>query len=166
MFSTNQVKIIHASVDHVWNRIYDFHRLDWAPSVIQRVDKIGHLAGNAPGARRRLNGAFYENLLAIDEVKHKVKYSVDDGKFPITKQDISNYVGTITLNETNEGITEMVWSSSWESKNENAVEYYQNIYVALMEELDKSFHFISGKVPEIASVISMNSHVDHTGSEF
>ena len=160
MFSTNQVKIIHASVDHVWNRIHDFHRLDWAPTVIERVDKIGHLVGNAPGARRRLNGSIYENLLAIDEVKHQVKYSVDDGQFPITKQDVSNYVGTIKLNETKTGITEMVWSSSWDSKNEIAVEYYQDIYIALMGELDKSFHFISNIEPKIASVISMNSHVD------
>ena len=160
MFSTNQVKIIHASVDHVWNRINDFHRLDWAPTVINRVDKIGHLAGNAPGARRRLNGSLYENLLAIDEVKHLVKYSVDDGKSPITKQDISNYVGTIKLNETKDGMTEMVWSSSWDSKSENTVEYYQDIYVTLMGELDKSFHFISNIESKIGSVISMNSHVE------
>tara|TARA_R110001583_G_scaffold63563_2_gene185963 strand:- start:29697 stop:30191 length:495 start_codon:yes stop_codon:yes gene_type:complete len=160
MFSTNQVKIIHASVDQVWNRINDFHRLDWAPTVIERVEKIGHLAGNARGARRRLNGYLYENLLAIDEVKHQIKYSVDDGEFPITKQDIFNYVGIIKLNETKEGVTEMVWSSSWDSKNENAVAYYQEIYVALMEELDKSFHFIANKEFKIASVISMNSHVN------
>ncbi|PKG38880.1 SRPBCC family protein [Psychromonas sp. Urea-02u-13] len=160
MFSTNQVKIIHASVDHVWNRIHDFHRLDWAPTVINHVEKIGNLAGNAPGARRRLNGSLYENLLAIDEVKHQVKYSIDDGEFPIIKRDISNYVGTIKLNETKEGITEMVWSSSWDSKNKNAVEYYQDIHATLMGELDKSFHFLANKEPKIASVISMNSHVD------
>lgn len=160
MFSTNKVKIIHASVDQVWNRINDFHRLDWAPTVIERVEKIGHLAGNAPGARRRLNGYLYENLLAIDEVKHQIKYSVDDGEFPITKQDIFNYVGIIKLNETKEGVTEMVWSSSWDSKNENAVEYYQDIYVALIGELDKSFHFIANKEFKIASVISMNSHIN------
>ena len=119
-----------------------------------------HLAGNAPGARRRLNGSLYENLLTIDEVKHQVKYSVDDGKFPIRKQDVSNFVGTIKLNETKEGITEMVWSSSWNSKNKNAIEYYQDIYVALMGELDNSFHFISNNEPKITSVISMNSHVE------
>jgi len=140
MFSTNQVKVIHAPVDQVWNRIHDFHSLDWAPNVIERVDKVGHLAGNTPGAKRLLNGAFEETLLSVDEVKHQFKYSVDDGPSPISKDDVANYVGVVQLNETNDGQTEMVWTSSWDSKNEDAVEFCHGIYVALMGELDKSFH--------------------------
>ncbi|MCP5079032.1 MAG: SRPBCC family protein [Psychromonas sp.] len=140
MFSAKQAKVIHESVDHVWNRIHDFHRLDWAPNVIERVDKVGHLAGNAAGARRLLNGTFSEMLLSVDEAKHQYRYSIDDGPSPISKDDVSNYVGVVQLNETSDGQTEMVWSSSWDSNSEDAVEFCNRIYIALMAELDKSFH--------------------------
>ena len=140
MHSTNQAKVIHASVDQVWDRIHDFHRLDWAPSVIEQVDKVGHLAGNAPGAKRLLNGAFAETLISLDEINHEFKYSLDDGPSPISKQDVSNYVGTVKLNERPDGQTDMVWTSTWDAKNEDAVEFCHGIYVALMGDLDKSFH--------------------------
>ena len=140
MHSTNQARVIHASVEQVWDRIHDFHRLDWAPNVIEKVDKIGDLAGNTPGARRLLNGAFAETLLVLDEVNHQFKYSLDEGPSPISSNEVSNYIGTVKLTETEDGQTEIVWTSSWESKNADAVEFCQGIYVALMGDLDKSFH--------------------------
>lgn len=140
MYSTNQAMVIHASVAQVWNRIHDFHRLDWAPSVIEKVDKIGHLAGNAPGAKRLLNGLFAETLLSLDEKNHHFEYSVDDGPSPISKNEVSNYVGSVKLMATRDGQTEMLWTSTWESKNEDAVVFCHDIYVALMGDLDKSFH--------------------------
>jgi hypothetical protein len=53
---------------------------------------------------------------------------------------LSNYIGTVQLNETSDGNTEIVWTLSWEAKSDDAVEFCHGIYVALMGNLDSSFH--------------------------
>lgn len=77
-------------------------------------------------------------MIENDGEKHVIRYSIDDGTSPISKGEVSNYVGTVKLNSNEEG-TLVEWDSSWDSKEEDAVEFCHNIYVALLNELSDSF---------------------------
>ncbi len=47
----------------------------WAGGVIEKCEPVGKLEGNQIGAKRLLNGAFHETLLAVSDVDRSVKYS-------------------------------------------------------------------------------------------
>lgn len=136
---TNQSKDINASVSEVWSKFTDFHDLSWAPHVITKVEKVGNLDGMHKGSKRVLNDAFHETLIEIDHRNHVLKYSIDDGPSPISKEEVSNYCGVVKLSPIdNDAGTHVEWSSSWNSKGEEAVEFCHGIYVALLNDLDES----------------------------
>ncbi len=140
MPSTSQSIVVPAPIAEVWARLSNFHDFSWAPNVITRVDKVGELAGNAVGAKRILNQVFHETLIEVDEDRHMLRYSIDDGPSPVSPDDVSNYIGSIKLGPDPEGAGTLVeWTSSWESNSEDAVEFCHGIYVALLEALAKSF---------------------------
>ena len=92
------------------------------------------------GAKRILNHAFHETLVEINNNAYMLKYSIDDGPCPVSKEEVSNYYGVIKLSPSIENNkTYVEWSSSWESKEEDAVEFCHGIYVALLNELAESF---------------------------
>ena len=69
-----------------------------------------------------------------------LKYSIDDGPSPVSKEEVSNYYGVIKLSPSTESNkTHVDWSSSWESKEDDAVEFCHGIYVAQLNELAGSF---------------------------
>ena len=139
MPATNQSRVINAPLDEVWARFSDFHDLSWAGSVISKVEKVGDIDGGEVGAKRFLNDAFHETLLEIDNDKKTLKYSVDDGPSPLSKDEVSNYQGVVKLSsDAKIGGTLVEWSSSWESDSEEAVEFCRDIYVALLDALAKS----------------------------
>jgi len=136
---TNQSRVVSAPIDEVWARFSDFHDLSWASSVISKVEKVGDIGGGEVGAKRFVNDAFRETLLEIDNDKKTLKYSVDDGPSPLSKDEVSNYQGVVRLSSDAEsGGTLVEWSSSWESDSEEAVEFCHDIYVALLDALAKS----------------------------
>ena len=140
MPSTNQSKDIDASMSEVWSKLNNFHDLSWAPNVVTNVEKVGSIAGGEVGAKRILNNAFHETLVEIDNSKYMLKYSIDDGPSPVSKEEVSNYYGFVKLSpSTNGKRTHVEWSSSWESNVEDAVEFCHGIYVALLNELAESF---------------------------
>lgn len=140
MPSTNQFIDIDAPIQDVWARIYDFHDFSWAPNVITRVDKIGNAKGGDVGAKRILNNVFHETLVEIDHDKYMLKYSIDDGPSPVSREEVSSYYGVVKLSTIDEGSgTHVEWSSSWESNVEDAVEFCHGIYVALLNDLAESF---------------------------
>jgi hypothetical protein len=139
MPSTNQSIKINTPIGDVWNRVKDFHDFSWAPNVITRVEKVGSVDGSSVGAKRILNGVFHETLIEINDAEHSLRYSIDDGPSPVSKDDVSNYVGSVKLSADNAGGTLVEWTSSWDSKEEDAVEFCHGIYVALLSELEKSF---------------------------
>lgn len=140
MPSTHQYVDIDASISEVWTKFNNFHDLSWAPNVITNVDKVGSTGGGEVGAKRILNNAFHETLVEIDPDKHMLKYSIDDGPSPVSKEEISNYYGVVKLSPTDKGSgTHVEWSSSWDSNVEDAVEFCHGIYVALLNELAESF---------------------------
>lgn len=140
MPSTNQSIVINAPVAEVWNRFSNFHDLSWAPNVITGVDMIGTVDGNSGGAKRILNGVFHETLIEMNNDEYNLKYSIDDGPSPVSKDEVDNYVGVVKLSPAEEGSGTLVeWTSSWESKGDDAVEFCHGIYVALLGELERSF---------------------------
>ena len=138
MPTTNQSTVVAAPIEDVWAKFTDFHDLSWAPNVITGVEKVGDVDGGSPGAKRVLNSAFHETLLEIDNDKHILKYSIDDGPDPVSKDNVSNYVGVVNLSNTADG-TLVEWTSSWDSDADDAVEFCHGIYAALLDDLGKTF---------------------------
>ena len=57
-----------------------------------------------------------------------------------SKEEVDNYVGVVRLSSAEDGSGTLVeWSSSWDSKVDDTVEFCHGIYVALLGELAKSF---------------------------
>ncbi len=137
---TDQSIVVDAPIADVWSRFTDFHDLSWAPNVISDVEKVGSIDGGTPGAKRILNNAFHETLMEIDADEYFLKYSIDDGPGPVSKDEVKNYIGVVKLSPCKEGSGTLVeWTSSWESMVDDAVEFCHGIYVALLGDLAKSF---------------------------
>ena len=134
MPSTSQSIVINTSIDNVWAKFGNFHEMPWAPNVITGIDKVGDIDGTQIGAKRILNGAFHETLQEVDTDNHNIRYSIDDGPSPVSKEEVSNYIGTIKLSETEDG-TLVEWTSDWDSNAEDAVAFCSGIYTALLGEL-------------------------------
>jgi len=140
MPSTYQFKDIDAPVAEVWSRFSNFHDLSWAPNVITDTEKAGEIDGGEVGAKRVLNGAFHETLVEIDHDRHVLRYAIDDGPSPVSREEVSDYYGVVKLAPVAGGDkTRVEWSSSWQADAEDAVEFCQGIYVALLDELAASF---------------------------
>ncbi len=137
---TNQFIDINAPISDVWAKLNDFHNFSWATNVITSVEKVGDIDGSQVGAKRVLNNAFHETLVEIDNDNYSLKYSIDDGPSPVSKEDVSNYFGLIKLSSSDNNVqTHVSWVSSWDSNSEDAVEFCHGIYVALLDELAASF---------------------------
>lgn len=135
MGATQQTIVIHRPIDQIWQAVRDFHAMPFANGVIDSVDAVGDVPGDQPGAKRILNGAFHETLLAIDDVSHQLAYSIDDGPNPVSRRDVNNYVGRLSLTEQADGGVLVDWSSSWQGNEEAAEEFCHAIYVALLDGL-------------------------------
>jgi len=139
MGSTHQTIEIEASPDQVWQAIRDFHDLSWAPNVVNDIQAIGEIPGDEVGATRVLNGVFHETLRTIEHDAKTLTYSIDDGPSPISKNEVDNYVGRVTVRQVEQGESSLVeWSSSWQHNNEAAAEFCHGIYVAILEDMKKS----------------------------
>lgn len=139
MPSTFQSIDIDAPVPEVWKHLRDFHDLSWAPDIVTQVDKVGPVPGDQVGAKRILNKAFHETLVEIDHKKHSLRYAIDDGPSPVSRNEVSNYYGVIKLSPIENGTrTHVEWTSSWNSKVDDAVEFCHGIYSALLDQLAKA----------------------------
>ncbi len=136
MKKTYQSICLQAPIDHVWNAVNNFHNFDYAPDVISKCEIVGGKSGAEVGAKRILNEAFHETLLEHNKENYTIRYSLDDGPSPVSKDDVQNYVGCIKLTPvTTDDSTFLEWSSSWESNSDEAVEFCHNIYMALFGAL-------------------------------
>ncbi len=140
MPTTNQSRLINASIDETWEKFSNFHEMSWAANVLFSCEKVGEIHGDMAGAKRILNNAFHETLIEIDPTSHSLKYSIDDGPSPVSKDEVSNYIGTVHMTSAADGTGTLVeWSSSWDSNSDDAVAFCSGIYVALLNELAESF---------------------------
>jgi len=141
MPTTDQSIVVDAPIADVWSRFTNFHDLSWAPNVVTNVENVGSIDGGTSGAKRILNNAFHETLIEIDSDEYFLKYSIDDGPSPVSKDEVDNYIGVVKLSPSEEGSGTLVeWTSSWESTGNDAVEFCHGLYVALLGELAKSFN--------------------------
>ncbi|MFO7846615.1 MAG: SRPBCC family protein [Balneolaceae bacterium] len=133
--------VVNANADKVWEKLNDFHDLSWSENVVESVEKKGDKAGGQPGAKRILNGAFHETLLSMDADSRQLTYSIDDGPDAVSKDNVSGYVGTVTVlpvTDTDSAFVE--WKSEWESTREGGVADFCNpIYHALLQDLKAHF---------------------------
>ena len=133
MATTYQSILIAAPVDKVWDRIKNFHDMGWAPNVITSLDVEGAKKGHEVGAKRVLNKAFRETLQDVNDADRSFGYSIDDGPSPVSKTDVSNYRGRVSVRPVTEsGGTFVEWSSSWENGDRATGEFCHGIYVALL----------------------------------
>ena len=140
MPTTDQSIVVDAPIADVWSRFADFHDLSWATNVITNTEKVGSIDGGTAGAKRILNSAFHETLVEIDNDEYFLRYSIDDGPSPVSKDEVENYFGVVKLSPSKDGGGTLVeWTSSWDSKVDDAVEFCHGIYVAFLADLAKSF---------------------------
>ena len=91
-----------------------------------------------PGVRG-VHGAFHETLREINDEERTLSYSIDDGPSPVSKDDVKNYIGRISVQPGDgEGSTFVEWSSSWEQNDEAAFEFCHAIYLGLLAGLKSS----------------------------
>ena len=139
MGNTYQSIVIDVSVERAWNAIRNFHDMSWAPNVFTTVEAVGDIPGNQVGAVRLLNGAFHETLLELNDEDHTFSYSIDDGPSPVSKDEVSNYVGHVSVQPVAEGGGTLVeWSSTWEQNDEAVYEFCHGVYVAALEDMKRS----------------------------
>lgn len=140
MGQTYQSIVINAPADQVWQRIRNFHDGSWAPNVITDLEIVGNVGATDRGARRKLNGAFEETLVDLDDDTRTMVYSIDDGPAPVSRNDISNYRGRVQVRPITEGNggSFVEWSSTWRKNDQAAAEFCHPIYVALLGDMKKS----------------------------
>ncbi len=133
--------VVNASADTVWNAIKKFHDLSWSKNVVSKVDQIGDKKGDEVGARRVLNDAFHETLLSVDEDGRVFTYSIDDGPAAVAKDNVSGFVGRVTVfSNTSDNTSFVEWKSEWKSSVAGGVaELCNPIYRALLADLKSHF---------------------------
>jgi len=136
MKNTYQSININAPIDEIWDIVHDFHDFSWAPEVITSCVPQGDKNGVEIGAQRILNDVFRETLLELNHETHTIRYSIDDGPSPISKREVSNYIGHLHLSPgTKDTSTFVEWLSSWESDSDEGVKFCHDIYVSLLNSL-------------------------------
>ena len=141
MGSCYNTSVINAPIASVWAKIRNFHNMDWAAGVITSVEVVGDLPGHVPGAGRVLNEAFHETLRSLSDEDYSLSYTIDDGPGPVSKDEVSDYLGEVRLIPITENDATLIeWKSSYESKADDAVgEFCNPIYRALLQALKSHF---------------------------
>ena len=132
--------VVAAPAEDVWAALRDFHNMSAFPNVIESVDVVGDVSGTQPGAGRILNGVFHETLISLNDDDRVIRYSIDDGPAAVSKDNVSGYVGEVSLySVTDDNATFVLWTSSWENSGGGVAEFCNPIYQALLSDLKASF---------------------------
>ncbi len=133
--------VVNASSEKVWAAVRNFHDFSWAPNVITKVDVVGDKGATEVGARRKLNDAFEETLVELDDANRTLKYTIDDGPGAVAAAVVDSYVGTATVySVTATGQSFVLWVSDYATRDDDAVgEMCNPIYQALLNDLAAHF---------------------------
>ena len=142
---TKQVTI-NAPADRVWATVKNFDSLDkWHPAL--ESDKIVSGKNNEVGAERLLTlkggGTIREKLLAIDDKRYSMRYSILEGVLPV-----SDYTSTITVVPAGKDRSTVTWTGSFKRKDtsdkpaadandETATKTMSGVYEAGLDNLKK-----------------------------
>jgi len=129
--------VIEAPAEEVWDVLRNFHELSWARNVINKVEIVGDKPFFEVGAKRIVNGTFYETLLSFDNQEKKFSYSIDDGPGAASKDNLFGYVGELTIFPVTENNSSFVlWTTRWDlEKNESVADFLNPLYKALLQDL-------------------------------
>ncbi len=133
--------VVNAPVEDVWNSVKRFHDLSWAPNVVTQLDVIGDKKDGEIGAQRKLNNAFAETLIELNEAGRSFRYTIDDGPGAVGADLVESYVGSVKVFPvTATGQTFVLWTSDYKTKDDGAVgEFCNPIYQALLSDLARHF---------------------------
>ena len=132
--------VIPASGKKAWPAIRGFHDLSWIANVVQKVDVVSGASGVEIGAKRKLNDAFPETLVGLDGEAHQIRYSIDDGPSPVSRDNVIGYVGQVEVIPIPEDNTSLVlWPSVWSGGGDEAKEFCNLIYQGLHGDLKAHF---------------------------
>ena len=134
MGKTHQSTTINRSPANVWATVRNFHETSWCPNVVTSNEAVGDKRGDEVGAKRILNGAIHETVHEFDDAGMRVRYSIDDGPSPISKDEVSNYYGVLKVSMSGDGSL-VEWSSSWEGNDEAAHDFCHPIYLAFLADM-------------------------------
>jgi hypothetical protein len=130
--------VVAAPADKVWAALRNFHDLSWSPNVITSVESDGD--PEQPGAKRVLNGVFFETLISIDDGARVLRYSIDDGPDAVSRDNVRGYVTQVRIEPvTDDDSAYVLWTSSWDSDGGGVEEFCDPIYKALLAELKEHF---------------------------
>ena len=129
--------VINSSANKVWNLLKNFHDLSWSKNVVSKVEIIGDKSASEIGAKRILNDAFHETLLTLDNKSMSFTYSIDDGPDVVSKDNVTRYIGKVTVFSVSDNDTSFVlWTSNWDSEKKSGVADFCNpIYRAILKDL-------------------------------
>jgi hypothetical protein len=132
--------VVSAPAENVWQAFRNFHDLSWAVGVVNSVEAVGGISGGSVGAKRILNGAFHETLIAVDDESRTLEYRIDDGPDAVSKDNVQGYVSRVrVLPVTDDGSTFVEWTSSWASGGGGVTEFCDPIYRAFLDDLKQHF---------------------------
>jgi hypothetical protein len=104
------------------------------------LDKVGAISGTQIVAKRVLNNAFHETLLALDDVDHVIRYSIDDGPAAVSKANVQGYIGEVKVYPVTDVNASLVhWTSRWDNSAGGVAEFCDPIYRALLSDSKKTF---------------------------
>ena len=87
-----------------------------------------------------LNGAFHETLQAHDDDARTLQYSIDDGPSPVSKDEVTDYVGEVTVRPvTHRGAAFVEWKSAWAAQTDAAEDFCHTTYMGLLKALKRHF---------------------------
>jgi len=133
--------VVPAPVEDVWKALGNFHDMSWAPNVITKLEVVGDKSGTEVGAKRKLNEAFEETLIDVNDKDRSFAYSIDDGPAPLNSEAMDNYIGAVKVfSVTATGQTFVLWTSDYVTRDDGAVgEFCNPMYQALLNELVAHF---------------------------
>jgi len=130
--------VVNAPAGEVWAALRKFHDMSWSANVVQSLEPQGD--PEEPGAKRVLNGVFFETLISIDDQDRVLRYSIDDGPDAVSSRNVRGYVGQIQVFPvTVDDSAFVMWTSTWESSGGGVAEFCNPIYQALLADLKSSF---------------------------
>ncbi|CAG9460175.1 unnamed protein product [Pedinophyceae sp. YPF-701] len=128
--------------EKVWALLKDFDKLnEAAPNVVQKCELVSG-ENNTVGARRNLNDAFMETLVAYDADNMTYTYSIDQDSVPPQIKEITNYRSTFTVVPINLGAGAggcvVTQQSSWEEPegDKGTHGFCMPIYGALFKDME------------------------------
>jgi hypothetical protein len=138
MPSSYQSIVIERPLAVVWGVLRNFHDLGWAIGVIDDWRIVGDRTAGQIGARRSINGVFFEELLELSDLTHTLKYQIYDGPSPLSPQEVSRFIAVAAIKPVTETDAAFVeWSARWNGNDPGDVtrNFASEIFTELLRRL-------------------------------